>query len=58
MVSVTSASHYQSRSSMMYIRGLIPGNSTELADAIPIALATHRVLITDSDQNVRMCRLI
>ena len=31
----TSASRYQSRSSM-YIRGLIPRNSTELAEAIPI----------------------
>ena len=36
MVSVTSASRYQSRSSM-YIRGLIPRNSTELAEAVPIA---------------------
>ena len=43
MVSVTSASHYvtsasryQSRSSM-YILGLIPRNSTELAEAFPIA---------------------
>ena len=49
MVSVTSASRYitpasryhpryQSRSSM-YIRGLIPRNFPELADAVPIALA-------------------
>ena len=48
MVSVTSASryiasasryhtHYQSRSSM-YIRGLIPRNSAELAEAVPIAV--------------------
>ena len=35
MVSVTSASLSQSRSSM-YIRGLINGNSTELAEAVPI----------------------
>ena len=33
---VTSASHYQSRP-RMYIRGLIPWNSTELAEAVPIA---------------------
>ena len=33
---VTSASRYQSRSSM-YIRGLIPRNFTELADAVQIA---------------------
>ena len=32
---VTSASRYQSRSSM-YVRGLIPRNSTELAKAVPI----------------------
>ena len=32
---VTSASRYQSRSSM-YIRGMIPLNSTELAEAVPI----------------------
>ena len=32
---VTSASHYESRS-LMYIRGLIQGNSTELAEAVPI----------------------
>ena len=32
---VTSASRYQSRSSM-YIRGLIPWNSTELAESVPI----------------------
>ena len=32
---VTSASRLQSRSSM-YIRGLIPPNSTESADAVPI----------------------
>ena len=31
----TSASRFQSRSSM-YIRGLIPRNSTELAEAFPI----------------------
>ena len=48
MVSVTSASrfatsasryqpHYQSRSSM-YIRGLIPRNFAELAEAVPIIL--------------------
>ena len=35
MNSVTSASRYESRSSM-YIRGLIPRTSTELADAVPI----------------------
>ena len=34
---VTSASQYQSRS-LMYIRGLIPINSTELAEAVPIGL--------------------
>ena len=39
MVSVTSASRYQSKSSM-YIRGLIPGNSTELAEAVPNAAHT------------------
>ena len=33
---VTSASRYQSKSSM-YILGLIPRNSTELAEAVPIA---------------------
>ena len=32
---VTSASRYQSRSSM-YIGGLTPRNSTELAQAVPI----------------------
>ena len=32
---VTPASRYQSRSSM-YVRGLIPGNSRELAEAVPI----------------------
>ena len=32
---VTSASRYQSRSSM-YIQGLIPWSSTELAEAVPI----------------------
>ena len=37
MISVTSTSRYQSRSSM-YIRGLIPRNSTELAEAVPIVL--------------------
>ena len=44
MVSVTqasrfvkSASRYQSTSSM-YIRGLIPRNSTELAEAVPICI--------------------
>ena len=36
MVSVTSASRYQSRFSM-YIRGLIPRNSTELVEAVPKA---------------------
>ena len=35
MVSVTSASRYQSRSSM-YIRGLIPRNSAAFAEAVPI----------------------
>ena len=35
MVSVTPASRYQSRSSM-YIRGLIPRNFAELAEAVPI----------------------
>ena len=34
---VTSASHYQSRSSV-YIRGLIPQNSRELAEEVPIDL--------------------
>ena len=33
---VTSACRYQSRSSI-YIRDLIPWNSTELAEAVPIA---------------------
>ena len=32
---VTSASRYQSKSSM-YIQGLIPCSSTELAEAVPI----------------------
>ena len=36
---VTSASNYQSRSSM-YMRGLIPLNSTELAEAVLIAIIT------------------
>ena len=42
MVSVTSASRYvtsasrNQRSSSMYIRGLIPRNSMELAEAVPI----------------------
>ena len=35
MVSVTSASGYQSRS-LMYIRGLIPWNFAELAEAVTI----------------------
>ena len=38
---VTSASRYQSRSSM-YIRGMIPRNSTELADVVPIAMSGAR----------------
>ena len=40
MVSVTSASRYQPRNqsrSSMYIRGLIPRNFAELAEAVPIA---------------------
>ena len=51
MVSVTSVScyimsasrylpHYQSRSSM-YIRGLIPRNFVELAEAVPIGVAGY-----------------
>ena len=36
---VTSASRYHSRSSM-YIRGLIPRNSTGLAKAVPIGMGT------------------
>ena len=40
---LTSASRYQSRSSM-YIRGLIPRNSTELADADPIGRSFFLVL--------------
>ena len=40
---VTSASRYQSRSSM-YIRGLIPRNSTELAEAVPITWHDGRLL--------------
>ena len=35
MLSVMSVSHCQSR--WLYIRGLIPWNSTELAEAVPIA---------------------
>ena len=42
MVSETSASRYQSRSSM-YIRGLIPRSSTEYAEAVPIAC--HCVIV-------------
>ena len=38
---VTSASRYQSRSSM-YIRGLIPQISMELAEAIPIGMDKHK----------------
>ena len=38
---VTSALRYQSRSSM-YIRGLIPPNSTELAEGVSIALIIWR----------------
>ena len=34
---VTSASHYQTGSSM-YIQGLIPQNSTALAEAVPIVI--------------------
>ena len=45
MVSVTSASRYQSRS-LMYIQGLIPRNSTELAEAVPIAWHDGRLLET------------
>ena len=37
MVSVTSASHYVTTASM-YIRGLIPRNSTESAEADPIGV--------------------
>ena len=40
---VTSVSRYQSRSSM-YIRGLIPRNSTILAEAVPIG-GVHVYLI-------------
>ena len=36
MVSSTAASGYQFRS-LVYIRGLIPRNSSELAEAVPIA---------------------
>ena len=39
---VTSASRYQSRSSM-YIRGLIPRKSMELAEAVPIGVLTDEV---------------
>ena len=44
MVSVTSASQYYSRyqsSSSMYIRGLIPGNFAELAEAVPFDIESH-----------------
>ena len=65
MVSVTSASHYitsasryhsryQSRSSM-YIRGLIPGNFTELADAVPIGLKSS---LCDKCQNINTVKKI
>ena len=43
MVSVTSVSHYvmsmslYQRRSLMYIRGLIPRNSTDLVEAVPNA---------------------
>ena len=39
---VTSASRYQNRSSM-YIRGLIPRNSMELAEAVQIVMNNHTV---------------
>ena len=62
MVSVTSASrymtsasryhpHYQKRSSM-FIRGLIPRNFAELADAVPIA-ALHANHFLDDPMGAR-----
>ena len=39
----TSASSYQSRSSM-HIQGLIPRNSTELAEAVPIDITSVRIV--------------
>ena len=59
MVSVKSGSHsimsvsryhprYQSRSSM-YIRGLIPRNFAEFAEAVPIAIsAVLEIILSDS----------
>ena len=44
---VTSASRYQSRSSM-YIRGLIPRKSTELAEASPIGDCLFSVSLPQS----------
>ena len=41
---VTSVSHYQSRS-LMYIQGLIPRKSTELAEAAPIGLYSQGELL-------------
>ena len=40
MVSVTSVSRYQKRSSM-YTRGLIPLKSTKLGEAVPIGTCPH-----------------
>ena len=40
---VTSASRYQSRSSM-HIRALIPRDSTELAEAVPIEFFCGRII--------------
>ena len=43
VIVLTSASRYQSKSSM-YIRGLIPRNSMELAEAVPIELLVRGVI--------------
>ena len=48
---VTSASRYQSRS-LMYIRGLIPRNSTKLAEAVPIVHLQAGVHFKDAEEHV------
>ena len=45
---VTSPSRYQSRSSM-YIRGLIPRNYTELAEAVSIAFYRDHYIMAKLD---------
>ena len=52
---VTSASRYQSRSSM-YIRGVITWNSTELAEAVPIENNPNTMILVWSVFNVYMTK--